>query len=109
MDMRKTVGANFARLRKAKGLTLEQVAEPSGFGQNYISWLGSVGSMPTARIILSTGPDKFIVGGQEPASYGSDGSACRPLLATTSGSRGDERAPTSARHERCILDQASHS
>jgi transcriptional regulator with XRE-family HTH domain len=39
MDMRKTVGANFARLRKAKGLTQEQMADLSGFGQNYISWL----------------------------------------------------------------------
>jgi hypothetical protein len=109
MDKRKTAGANFARLRKAKGLTLEHVAELSGFGQNYISWLESVGSMPTARTTLFTGPDKFTVGGQEPASCGSDGSACRLLPATTSGSRGDERAPTPARHERCILDQASHS
>lgn len=27
------------RLRKARGLTQEQVAEQSGYGQNYISWL----------------------------------------------------------------------
>jgi transcriptional regulator with XRE-family HTH domain len=39
MDMRKTVGTNFMRLRKARGLTQEQVAETSGYGQNYISWL----------------------------------------------------------------------
>jgi transcriptional regulator with XRE-family HTH domain len=39
MDMRKTVGTNFMRLRKARGLTQEQVAEKSGYGQNYISWL----------------------------------------------------------------------
>jgi transcriptional regulator with XRE-family HTH domain len=39
MDMRKTVGTNFMRLRKARGLTQEQVAEASGYGQNYISWL----------------------------------------------------------------------
>jgi transcriptional regulator with XRE-family HTH domain len=39
MDMRKTVGTNFMRLRKARGLTQEQVAEASGYGQNYISSL----------------------------------------------------------------------
>jgi transcriptional regulator with XRE-family HTH domain len=39
MDMRKTVGTNFMRLRKARGLTQEQVAETSGYGQNYISSL----------------------------------------------------------------------
>jgi transcriptional regulator with XRE-family HTH domain len=39
MDMRKTVGTNFMRLRKARGLTQEQVAETSGNGQNYISSL----------------------------------------------------------------------
>jgi transcriptional regulator with XRE-family HTH domain len=39
MDMRKTVGMNFMRLRKARGLTQEQVAELSGYGQNYISSL----------------------------------------------------------------------
>jgi transcriptional regulator with XRE-family HTH domain len=39
MDMRKTVGTNFMRLRKARGLTQEQVAEGSGYGQNYISSL----------------------------------------------------------------------
>lgn len=39
MDMRKTVGTNFMRLRKARDLTQEQVAETSGYGQNYISSL----------------------------------------------------------------------
>jgi transcriptional regulator with XRE-family HTH domain len=39
MDMRKAVGTNFMRLRKARGLTQEQVAETSGYGQNYISSL----------------------------------------------------------------------
>ena len=37
MDMRKLVGRNFARLRRAKGLTQEQVEERSGFSQQYIS------------------------------------------------------------------------
>ena len=37
MDMRKLVGRNFARLRKAKGLTQEQVEERSGFSQQYLS------------------------------------------------------------------------
>lgn len=37
MDMRKLVGRNFARLRRAKGLTQEAVEERSGFSQQYIS------------------------------------------------------------------------
>jgi len=37
MDVRKLVGMNFARLRKAQGLTQEQVAERSGFSQQYLS------------------------------------------------------------------------
>ena len=39
MDMRRLVGRNFARIRRAKGLTQEQVAERSGFGQQYLSGL----------------------------------------------------------------------
>lgn len=37
MDMRKLVGTNFARLRKERGLTQEQVADRSGFSQQYLS------------------------------------------------------------------------
>lgn len=37
MDIRKLVGDNFGRVRKAKGLTQEQVAERSGFSQQYLS------------------------------------------------------------------------
>lgn len=37
MDMRKLVGSNFARLRREKGLTQEQVEERSGFSQQYLS------------------------------------------------------------------------
>ena len=39
MDMRKLVGRNFARIRKEKGLTQEQVEERSGFSQQYLSGL----------------------------------------------------------------------
>lgn len=39
MDMRKLVGRNFARLRREKGLTQEQVEERSGFSQQYLSGL----------------------------------------------------------------------
>jgi transcriptional regulator with XRE-family HTH domain len=39
MDMRRLVGSNFARLRRARGLTQEQVAEKAGFSQQYISGL----------------------------------------------------------------------
>jgi transcriptional regulator with XRE-family HTH domain len=37
MDMRKLVGRNFARLRRAKGLTQEDVEARSGFSQQYLS------------------------------------------------------------------------
>jgi len=39
MDMRKLVGRNFARLRRAKGLTQEEVESRSGFSQQYLSGL----------------------------------------------------------------------
>lgn len=39
MDMRELVGRNFARLRREKGLTQEEVAARSGFNQQYISSL----------------------------------------------------------------------
>lgn len=47
MDMRRLVGTNFARLRRAKGLTQEQVAERSGFSQQYISGLEQGRRNPT--------------------------------------------------------------
>lgn len=37
MDLRKLVGRNAARLRRDAGLTQEQLAERSGFSQQYIS------------------------------------------------------------------------
>ena len=39
MDMRRLVGQNFARIRREKGLTQEEVADRSGFGQQYLSGL----------------------------------------------------------------------
>ncbi len=39
MDMRKLVGRNFARLRRKKGLTQEEVEARSGFSQQYLSGL----------------------------------------------------------------------
>lgn len=39
MDMRRLVGENFARLRREKGLTQEQVEARSGFSQQYLSGL----------------------------------------------------------------------
>lgn len=47
MDMRRLVATNFARLRRAKGLTQEQVAERSGFSQQYISGLEQGRRNPT--------------------------------------------------------------
>ncbi|WP_234731810.1 helix-turn-helix domain-containing protein [Acidocella facilis] len=39
MDMRQLVGRNFARLRKARGLTQEEVEARSGLSQQYLSSL----------------------------------------------------------------------
>nr|WP_295744938.1 helix-turn-helix transcriptional regulator [uncultured Acidocella sp.] len=39
MDMRQVVGRNFARLRKARGLTQEEVEARSGVSQQYLSSL----------------------------------------------------------------------
>jgi len=39
MDMRKLVGRNVARIRREKRLTQEQLAERSGFSQQYLSGL----------------------------------------------------------------------
>src|SRR3954447_16230306 len=39
MDMRRLVGRNFARIRRAQGLTQEQVEERSGHSQQYLSSL----------------------------------------------------------------------
>ena len=37
MDMRRLVGRNVRKFRLALGLTQEELAERSGFGQNYLS------------------------------------------------------------------------
>jgi transcriptional regulator with XRE-family HTH domain len=37
MDMRKLVGRNVRAVRQARGMTQEQLAEASGFSQQYIS------------------------------------------------------------------------
>ena len=47
MDMRKLVGRNAARLRTEAGLTQEQLADRSGFSQQYISDLERGKSNPT--------------------------------------------------------------
>ena len=47
MDMRRLVGQNFARLRREKGLTQEDVEARSGFSQQYISGLEQGKRNPT--------------------------------------------------------------
>ena len=47
MDMRKLVGRNVKRTRQEKGLTQEQLAELSGFSQQYISGLEQGRRNPT--------------------------------------------------------------
>ena len=47
MDMRKLVGRNVKRIRQEKALTQEQLAERSGFSQQYISGLEQGRRNPT--------------------------------------------------------------
>ena len=47
MDMRKLVGRNVRRIRQKKALTQEQLAEISGFSQQYISGLEQGRRNPT--------------------------------------------------------------
>jgi transcriptional regulator with XRE-family HTH domain len=47
MDMRKLVGRNVKRVRQEKRLTQEQLAELSGFSQQYISGLEQGQRNPT--------------------------------------------------------------
>lgn len=47
MDMRKLVGRNFARLRREKGLTQEEVEARSGISQQYLSSLENGRRNPT--------------------------------------------------------------
>jgi transcriptional regulator with XRE-family HTH domain len=47
MDMRKLVGRNVKRVRQDKGLTQEELAERSGFSQQYISGLEQGQRNPT--------------------------------------------------------------
>ncbi|RWL14143.1 MAG: XRE family transcriptional regulator [Mesorhizobium sp.] len=47
MDMRKLIGRNVQRIRQRKRLTQEQLAEISGFSQQYISGLEKGRRNPT--------------------------------------------------------------
>ncbi len=47
MDMRRLVGENFARIRREKGLTQEDVEALSGFSQQYLSSLENGRRNPT--------------------------------------------------------------
>jgi transcriptional regulator with XRE-family HTH domain len=47
MDMRRLVGRNIKKIRLARGLTQEELAELSGFSQQYISGLERGGRNPT--------------------------------------------------------------
>jgi len=47
MDMRRLLGRNVLRIRNSKNLTQEQLAEMSGFSQQYISGLEKGQRNPT--------------------------------------------------------------
>jgi transcriptional regulator with XRE-family HTH domain len=51
MDMRRLVGQNFARIRREKNLTQEQIEERSGFSQQYLSGLEQGRRNPTVVTI----------------------------------------------------------
>jgi transcriptional regulator with XRE-family HTH domain len=47
MDMRRLVGQNVRRIREMKGLTQEELADISGFSQQYVSGLEQGHRNPT--------------------------------------------------------------
>lgn len=47
MDMRRLVGRNIVKIRKRQGMTQEQLAEKSGFSQQYLSGLEQGHRNPT--------------------------------------------------------------
>jgi transcriptional regulator with XRE-family HTH domain len=51
MDMRKLVGRNLKRIRQEKGLIQEQLAEASGFAQQYLSGIENGQRNPTVVTI----------------------------------------------------------
>jgi transcriptional regulator with XRE-family HTH domain len=51
MDMRKLVGDNCARIRKARGYTQEELSERSGLSQQYLSGLERGKRNPTVVTI----------------------------------------------------------
>ena len=55
MDMRKLVGRNFARLRRDRGLTQEDVEVRSGFSQQYLSSLERGRRNPTVITLYELG------------------------------------------------------
>ena len=56
MDMRRLVGRNFGRIRRAKGLTQEQVEELSGHSQQYLSSLERGRRNPTVVTLYELEP-----------------------------------------------------
>lgn len=74
MDMRKLVGRNFARIRRENGLTQEEVADRSGFSQQYLSGLERGQRNPTVvshfEIAQALGVDYLELVRPEPAGEG---------------------------------------
>ena len=72
--MRRLVGENFARLRKALGLTQEQVSDLSGFSQQYLSGLEKGVRNPTVvtlyelACVLDISPVEFLMPVEESGS-----------------------------------------
>ena len=70
MDMRKLVGSNFARLRREKGLTQEEIEARSGFSQQYLSGLERGRRNPTVITLyeLAQALDVRVEAGAAPAA-----------------------------------------
>lgn len=72
MDMRALVGKNFARLRREKGLTQEEVEARSGFSQQYLSGLERGKRNPT-ELTLTYGDGRIaVIKNSRRAVYGYD-------------------------------------
>jgi transcriptional regulator with XRE-family HTH domain len=87
MDMRKLVGRNFARLRREKGLTQEDVQARSGFSQQYLSSLEQGRRNPTIITLfeLAQALEVSHVELVEPGEAGDDAAAVKPRPAVPDG------------------------
>jgi transcriptional regulator with XRE-family HTH domain len=67
MDLTSTVAANLRRLRNAKGITQEELAERAGINRNYVGMIERETNSPTIKVLeklaraLGADPQAFFV------------------------------------------------